>query len=436
MDVLTWVFYLIPCALLLIWHARRRRRLELVSVAAQEKTGAAEPASIHPAINPTRCIGCKSCIKACPEQAHHDVLGLIGGRAVLVSPGDCIGHGACKTACPVNAITLVFGSERRGVDIPVVTPNFESSVPGMFIAGELGGMGLIRNALEQGRQAMESIAARRSGGAAKANGTLDVLIVGAGPAGFAATLTAKAKGMRYVTVEQESLGGAVFQYPRGKLVMTAPATVPLLGKVNFRQTSKEALLQFWTDAEKKTDIKINYRERVEEIARNGDSFTVKTSKATYETRSVLLAIGRRGTPRKLGVPGEELPKVVYRLIDPEQYAGQQVLVVGGGDSALEAAASIAEAGSGGVVLSYRGAEFDRAKARNKERIQSAASCGKMKVFMKSAIKQIDAKAVAIEHEGSTVAVDNDAVIVSAGGVLPSEFLKRIGINVETKRGQE
>ena len=436
MDVLTWVFYLIPCALLLIWHARRRRRLELVSVAAQEKTGAAEPASIHPAINPTRCIGCKSCIKACPEQAHHDVLGLIGGRAVLVSPGDCIGHGACKTACPVNAITLVFGSERRGVDIPVVTPNFESSVPGMFIAGELGGMGLIRNALEQGRQAMESIAARRSGGAAKANGTLDVLIVGAGPAGFAATLTAKAKGMRYVTVEQESLGGAVFQYPRGKLVMTAPATVPLLGKVNFRQTSKEALLQFWTDAEKKTDIKINYRERVEEIARNGDSFTVKTSKATYETRSVLLAIGRRGTARKLGVPGEELPKVVYRLIDPEQYAGQQVLVVGGGDSALEAAASIAEAGSGGVVLSYRGAEFDRAKARNKERIQSAASCGKMKVFMKSAIKQIDAKAVAIEHEGSTVAVDNDAVIVSAGGVLPSEFLKRIGINVETKRGQE
>ena len=436
MDVLTWVFYLIPCALLLLWHARRRRRLELVSVAAQEKTGAAEPASIHPAINPTRCIGCKSCIKACPEQAHHDVLGLIGGRAVLVSPGDCIGHGACKTACPVNAITLVFGSERRGVDIPVVTPHFESSVPGMFIAGELGGMGLIRNALEQGKQAMESIAARRSGGAAKANGTLDVLVVGAGPAGFAATLTAKAKGMRYVTVEQESLGGAVFQYPRGKLVMTAPATVPLLGKVNFRQTSKEALLQFWQDAEKKTDIKINYGERVEDIARNGDSFTVKTSKATYETRSVLLAIGRRGSPRKLGVPGEELPKVVYRLIDPEQYAGQQVLVVGGGDSALEAAASIAEAGSGGVVLSYRGAEFDRAKARNKERIQSAASCGKMKVFMKSAIKQIDAKAVAIEHGGSTVAVDNDAVIVSAGGVLPSEFLKRIGINVETKRGQE
>jgi thioredoxin reductase (NADPH) len=430
MDTLSYLIYLIPAALLLVWHVLRRRRLEHRSMAAQEKTGAAEPASIHPAINPARCIGCSSCIKACPEQAHHDVLGLVGGRAVLVSPGDCIGHGACKTACPVDAITLVFGSERRGVDIPLVSPSFESTVPGMFIAGELGGMGLIRNALEQGRQAIEAIAERRAGG----NGLLDVVIVGAGPAGFAATLTAKAKGMRYVTLEQESLGGAVFQYPRGKLVMTAPAAVPLLGKVSFRQTSKEALLEFWQEAERKTDIRINYRERVEDITRADGVFTVKSSKGTYQTRSVLLAIGRRGTPRKLGVPGEELSKVVYRLIDPEQYAGQQVLVVGGGDSALEAAASIAEAVGGGVVLSYRGAEFDRAKARNRDRIESATRGGKLRLLMKSSVKQIDAQAVAIEHEGAMVNVRNDAVIVSAGGVLPSDFLKRIGIMVETKHG--
>ena len=431
LDSLSYLVYGIPCVLLLVWHVLRRRRLERRSVVAQQKTGAAEPASLHPLINPTRCIGCSSCLKACPEQEHHEVLGLIGGRAVLVSPGDCIGHGACKTACPVDAITLVFGSERRGVDIPLVSPNFESSVPGMFIAGELGGMGLIRNALEQGRQAVEAIAARRGRGG---NGTLDLVIVGAGPAGFAASLTAKAKGLRYVTLEQESLGGAVFQYPRGKLVMTAPAMLPLLGKVNFRQTSKEALLQFWQEAERKTGVTINYRERVEDIARNGETFTVKTSRNSYPTRSVLLAIGRRGTPRKLGVPGEELPKVVYRLIDPEQYAGQQVLVVGGGDSALEAAASIAESGGGGVVLSYRGADFDRAKARNRDRIQNAANGGVLKVLMKSNVKQIESEKVAIEQEGATVSVRNDAVIVSAGGVLPSDFLKRIGINVETKHG--
>jgi thioredoxin reductase/NAD-dependent dihydropyrimidine dehydrogenase PreA subunit len=430
MDLLTIALYGTPVAAF-VWHMRRRRRLERQSAKAKEKTGAAEPASLHPVIS-DRCIGCASCLKACPEQAHHTVLGLLNGRAHLVSPGDCIGHGACKTACPVDAITLVFGSERRGVDIPLVTPTFESTVPGIFVAGELGGMGLIRNALEQGKQAIEAIVQRRrpAGG-----DQLDVLIVGAGPAGFAATLTAKAKNMRYVTVEQESLGGAVFQYPRGKLVMTAPATVPLLGKVNFRQTSKEALLQYWTEAERKTGIKINYRERVEDIARTGDGFTVKTNRGTYSTRSVLLAIGRRGTPRKLGVPGEQLPKVVYRLIDPEQYTGQHVLVVGGGDSALEAAASIAEAGGeGGVVLSYRGAEFDRAKGRNKDRVQAAAKSGRLQVLMKSNVKTIEAGSVAIEHAGEMVQFRNDAVIVSAGGVLPSEFLKRVGIEVETKYG--
>jgi len=432
MNSLTmYLIYGLPGLVLLVMHVRRRRRLEALSVKALEH--AAEPASLHPVIDPARCIGCASCVKACPEQAHHTVLGIVDGRAVLVSPGDCIGHGACKTACPVDAIRLVFGSERRGIDIPILTPTFESTVPGIFIAGELGGMGLIRNALEQGRQAVEVIAEKRKAG----DDRLDLVIVGAGPAGFAATLTAKAKGLRCVTVEQESLGGAVYQYPRGKLVMTAPATVPLIGKVNFRQTSKEALLQFWQEAERKTGVKINYKERVEEITRVGDGFTVKTNRGTYPTRSVLLAIGRRGTPRKLGVPGEELPKVVYRLIDPEQYKGQHVLVVGGGDSALEAAASIAESGGGGgVVLSYRAAEFDRAKARNRERINAAAKNGQLQIMMKSNVKQIDAESVAIEGNGGISKVRNDAVIVSAGGVLPSEFLKRVGITVETKHGTE
>ena len=430
MQALTYLVYGLPGAALLLWQFRRRRRLERQSRAVLEHTGAAEPASLHPVIDPARCIGCGSCVKACPEQEHHNVLGILDGRAHLVSPGDCIGHGACRQVCPVNAITLVFGSERRGVDIPLVTPKFESTVPGMYIAGELGGMGLIRNALEQGRQAVEAIAQRRVAGG---KGGLDLVIVGAGPAGFAGALTAKSMNLRCVTLEQESLGGAVFQYPRGKLVMTAPATVPLLGKVNFRQTSKEALLEFWQEAERKTGVQINYRERVEDIVRERDGFLVKTNRGSYATRSVLLAIGRRGTPRKLGVPGEELPKVVYRLIDPEQYAGQEVLVVGGGDSALEAAASIAESG-GAVVLSYRGADFDRAKAGNRDRVRRVADAGQLRVLMSSNVKQIEREAVALDRKGELIEVRNDAVIVSAGGVLPSDFLRRIGIGVETKYG--
>jgi thioredoxin reductase/NAD-dependent dihydropyrimidine dehydrogenase PreA subunit len=430
LDWLTYLVYGVPCAALLLWQVLRRRAFERRSTEIHERSRGAEPASLHPVINPARCIGCGSCVKACPEQEHHEILGIVGGRATLINPGDCIGHGACKAACPVEAITLVFGTERRGVDIPLLTPSFESSVPGIFIAGELGGMGLIRNALEQGRQAIEAIRARgRASG-----GQLDVVIVGAGPAGFSASLTAMAEGMRYVTLEQESLGGAVFQYPRGKLVMTAPATVPLIGTVNFRQTTKEQLLEFWRAAERKTGVKINYQEHVEDITREASGFVVRTKRTEYRARSVLLAIGRRGTPRKLSVPGEDLPKVVYRLIDPEQYAGQQVLVVGGGDSALEAAASIAESGGGGVVLSYRGEAFDRAKSRNRERVQKAADAGMLQVLLKSNVKQIAPQQVSIELNGELRTVQNDAVIVSAGGVLPSDFLKRIGVTVETKYG--
>ena len=431
-TTLVYLFYGLPSLLLLGWYLRRRSLLERRSAAARDtahEAGLSEPPSLHPVVDPARCIGCGSCVKVCPEQPLHQVLGIVGGRAELVGPADCIGHGACKTACPVEAISLVFGTERRGVEIPVLTPNFETSVPGIYVAGELGGMGLIRNALEQGRQAVEAICSRRSRGGDR----LDLVIVGAGPAGFAASLTALSKRLNTVTLEQESLGGAVFQYPRGKLVMTAPATVPLVGEIDLRQTSKEALLDFWREVERKTGIAVNYRERVEDIVRDGPGFIVKTTRTEYRTHSVLLAIGRRGTPRKLGVTGEELPKVVYRLIDPEQYAGQNVLVVGGGDSALEAAASVAECGAG-VVLSYRGDAFARAKQANRLRISAAERDGTLRVMLHSNVQRILAEAVAIEREGRVFAVKNDAVIVSAGGVLPTDFLRRVGIEVEAKFG--
>ena len=433
MEYLSYLVYALPLLLMLAWLARRRRRLERRSVethATARAAGLIEPVSLHPVIDPAICIGCGSCVKACPEQPEHQVLGLIGGRAHLVSPTDCIGHGACKASCPVNAITLVFGSERRGVDIPLLSPRFETTVPGIFVAGELGGMGLIRNALAQGRQAVEAIHEQR-----RRNGEqFDVVIVGAGPAGFSASLTAMAKKMRFLTLEQDSLGGCVFQYPRRKLVMTAPADLPIIGKVNFRQTSKEELLEFWRQVEIKTGLRVSYRERVENVERANGGFIVQTTRAQYHTKSVLLSTGRRGTPRKLGVEGEELPKVVYRLIDPEQYSGQRVLVVGGGDSALEAAASVADLGNAQVTLSYRGEALSRAKPRNRDRIAAAEGGRRLRVMLNSNVRLITPASVVIEQEGILEETPNDAVIVSAGGVLPTEFLRRIGINVETKYG--
>src|SRR6202171_2735362 len=432
MDVSLTIYAVVMAAITAVYVWRQRRIHQRHNQTLQDTiaAGMTEPASLHPLIDESKCLGCGACVKACPETSHHDVLGLINGKAVLIGPTDCIGHGACKTACPFDAITLVFGTARRGLDIPLLKPNFESNVPGIYVAGELGGMGLIKNALTQGQQALEAIA--KAG--VKRPGALDVLIIGAGPAGLAASLAAKKMGLSYETIEQDSLGGAVFQYPRGKLVMTAPVELPIVGKVQFRNTSKEELLKFWTKACDGNGLKIRYRERVESVENKDGAFHVKTSTQQYVASTVLLGIGRRGTPRKLGVPGEELANVVYRLIDPEQYRGQKVIVVGGGDSALEAAASIAELGDTEVHLSYRGEAFQRAKQRNRQRVDAAIAKGQLKVLLNSQIREIRSEDVVLKHSGQEVKLRNDAVIVSAGGVLPNDFLKSIGIEVETKFG--
>lgn len=430
-----YLVYAAPLVIFYAWYLLRRRKLVRTSLATHAETqeaGLTEPASLHPLIDHQKCIGCGSCIKACPEMPKHTVLGLINSKAELVSPTECIGHGACRMACPVDAITLVFGTARRGVELPRVTPWFETNVPGIYVAGELGGMGLIRNAVEQGRQAVAQIVQRRPRGRGD---QLDLVIVGAGPAGFSASLAALEKKLRFVTVDQESLGGCVFQYPRGKVVMTQPATLPLIGKMKLTLTSKEQLLEFWRDAQNRTGLELSCNERVEAVTMDGDGYVVRTTKRELRAATVLLAVGRRGTPRKLGVPGEDAAKVVYRLVDPEQYTGQRVLVVGGGDSALEAAASLAEAGAA-AALSYRGDAFGRAKTRNRERIKAATDAGTLQVLLKSEVKAINADRVVLAHQSRELQLPNDAVIVNAGGILPTDFLKSIGIEVETKWGTE
>jgi thioredoxin reductase/ferredoxin len=423
--------YAVPLLAVWIVYLRRRRKLEIRSRAKRDaaaESGLLEPASLHPEIDPAQCIGCGACVRACPEG---DILGLIDGRAILVEPSECIGHGACRSACPSDAISLVFGTAKRGVDIPHVKDDFQTNVPGIFIAGELGGMGLIRNAIEQGRQAVDSV--RKLDGLGHPH-RYDVVIVGGGPAGFSASLAAMQHGLRFATIEQDSFGGTVAHFPRGKLVMTAPATLPLIGNVKFREISKEKLLEFWGTAARDTGLRIRYGERVEGVAATGGGFEVKTTRATYPTRSIVLAIGRRGTPRKLDVPGEELPKVVYRLVDPAQYRGQNVLVVGGGDSALEAAASIAEEPGTTVTLSHRGESFSRAKMKNRERVVAAQQAKRLKLLMPSKVERITESAVELDCAGKRITIRNDVVIVCVGGILPTPFLQNIGIEVQTKYG--
>ncbi|HEB58209.1 MAG TPA: 4Fe-4S dicluster domain-containing protein [Gammaproteobacteria bacterium] len=431
LGFVTTLYIMMPVLLIGFYYIYVKRKEKRVVATLEEarQAGLTEPASLHPLIDENQCVGCAACVTACPEGT---ILGLVRGKAQLIEPTKCIGHGACARACPFQAITLVFGTAKRGVDIPHVDSNFETNIPGLFIAGELGGMGLIRNAVEQGRQAMEAVAKKLAG--MKHGGEHDVIIIGAGPAGFAASLAAHEKKIRYLTIEQDSLGGTVYKFPRGKLVMTAPVKLPMVGKVKFRETRKEILLKFWNEVEKRTGVKIRYREKMEDIQREDGFYRVVTTRGEYTAGCVLLAIGRRGTPRKLGVPGEDVPKVVYSLIDPEQYRNQHVLVVGGGDSALEAATSIAEEPGTTVSISYRSASFSRAKPKNRDKVEAAEKAGRLQVLLSSNVKEIREKEVDIDVDGKLITIPNDAMIVCAGGILPTPFLKKIGIEVETRHG--
>lgn len=434
MSVLTAVAaYAVPAAS--IWgfySVGRARSLSKAREILQNATeaGLTEPPSLHPVIDTDRCIGCNSCALACPEG---NVLGIVDEKANLIDPTRCIGHGACAAACPVDAIQLVFGTETRGMDIPWVDPQFQTNVPGVYIAGELGGMGLIRNAVTQGREAIENIASTLAEDPA-APGDLDVFIVGAGPAGIAASLGATKAGLRFKTAEQDSLGGTVAHYPRGKVVMTAPVDLPLYGTMDFRSVTKEELIGLWTQVIDETGVEIGYNERVVLVEATATGFAIETSGGAYRAKNVLLAIGRRGSPRTLGVPGEDGTNVLYRLRDPEDHFGKKVLVVGGGDSALEAAMSMAETGQIEVTLSYRGEAFSRARKQNRDRVLEMAANGQIDLMLGSEVKEIAENVSILKCNGAQEEIPTDVVIVCAGGVLPIPLLEKMGVEIERKFG--
>ena len=397
-------------------------------VAVAKEEGLFEPVSLYPHINLNACIGVGACITECPEK---DILGIVDGIATVINTSNCVGHGACFHACPVEAITLRIGTETRGVDLPHVSENFETNTKGIYIAGELGGMGLIKNSVEQGQQAMENIVKNKK--TSKQN-VLDVVIIGAGPAGISATLSAKEHGLSSITLEQDSLGGTVYTFPRAKIVMTSPMNLPLYGKAKLYDTSKDELLQLWNKVIAEHDLKIVENTKVERITPLQDNtFKVVTANGDeYICNNVLLAIGRRGTPRKLNIPGENSQKVAYRLLEPERISGKKIIVVGGGDSAVESAMLLKD--DNDVILSYRKDKFARIKPKNKEKIDEALADKTLTAIFNSNIVSINEQSIMIKVDGeeNPKRLENDQIFIFAGGEMPTKFLQNAGVEI-TKR---
>ena len=382
------------------------------------------PRAQHPHIDVNFCIGCQSCTHVCPEG---DVLAMLGGKAAIVNGYKCIGHSLCAEACPVGAITMVMASPSMSADLPRLTPEFETNIPNLFIAGELGGLALIKNAVNQGRECIDTIARRLAGTRSGNEDIHDVVIIGAGPAGISASLRAIEKKLKFVTIEKDEVGGTVAKYPRQKLVMTSPVEFPMYGKFEKLQLSKENLLAFWDMVLNRADFNAVTGEKIENIQKVGDVFTITSANNQYRARAVILALGRAGDPRKLGVKGEELPKVMYRLIEADHYVNKKVLIVGGGDSAVEAAMGLARQVGNEVTLSYRQAQFSRIKDRNAKRIEEDMRAGKLKVLFNSSPLEFRSDTVVLQVNGQTQEIPNDFVWIFAGGTPPNDFLKKIGV---------
>jgi len=431
-NILIYSLAAFLCIGVVVFYLRKKRKESRIvdeKIRKAKEEGLHEPVSLHPYVDTSKCIGTGACVAACPEK---DILGLLKGKATVINASRCIGHGACFHACPTEAISLRIGTENRGVELPHINQNFETNVPGIFIAGELGGMGLIKNAVEQGRQAVENIVKTIN---KQHKAEWDLIIIGAGPAGISGALTAKKHGLKFLVLEQDTLGGTIFTFPRKKIIMTSPMDLPLYGKVKLYETTKSELLSFWQTALDKNKIAINENSKVETIVPENDIYKVVTMLGEqFTSLRVLISIGRRGSPRKLNVPGEMSEKVAYRLLDPEAISGKHIIVVGGGDAAVESALLLADRNH--VTLSYRNEVFNRIKPQNSMALNKAMAEGKLEVMLKTNIVSIDAETVILANsrDSRNIKIQNDLVYIFAGGELPTQFLEKAGIKITKKFG--
>ena len=382
-----------------------------------------------PQINTATCLGCYACVDACP----FDVLEIQRYVAVVTRPADCCGAILCQQVCPNDSLQITEGAKVEGR--PRVDEHLESKdAPGVFLAGDLTGLPLIKNAIAQGAQTITRIAKLPRGH--REAGTVDVAILGAGPAGISAALRAHELGLSYVVLEQGSVASSIRSFPRGKLVFDQPLAMPVEGALWLRESTKEELLAQWTRIVRTHRLAILEGHRVTSIARSGAAFvlTAKThdGERAFAATRLVLAIGRRGTPRLLDchiASGAEA-KVSYAVADARSFAGKRVLIVGLGDSAMEVACAIARQPGTSVTISCRGKDFARGKARNIAEVKALAAKNKLRLAFETEVERVDPATVMLRTNEGREEIANDLVVVLIGGVPSWDLVRAAGVSLD------
>jgi thioredoxin reductase (NADPH) len=436
-----------------------RIQLTPAEIEKYDKNGPAYP---HPVIITERCIGCHACVEACP----HDVLTIINGTAAVAARDLCMEDTACQVECPVNPKACIVVNTSKKIPkrkVPTRDAKFMTNVAGCFIIGDVSGTPLIKNAANEGADVIKFIEEDLKGAPPEPKAELDVAIIGAGPAGLSAAVIAQQAGLKYACVEQDKVLATIEAYPANKYVHFKPGTMVSRGGIDVggEGLQREVILESWKQTMLSIGARVNELESCKAVERaaDGDYFTVKTAKgaakepAEYRARRVVLALGNRGTPMKLGVKGEDMeierdgrrqPKVNYRLADPEEFKRKRMIVVGAGNSAIEAAVDLVARRSGDQIT-YRGDDEinevtlvirsdikNDLKFTNKLQVFQCIDDGKIKVMFGTAIKEIRDDEVVLMNARSKEdkgTIKNDFIFALIGGERPSKFLESIGITI-------
>ena len=459
-----------------------------------EKLKAEGPPYPHPVIDPVLCIGCHACVEACP----HDVLAIVNGISTPIALDQCMEDTSCQVECPTNPKACIVINTTKVIPqrkVPARDSRFMTNVPGIYLIGDVSGVPLIKNAINEGAQVIDHITEELGREPSKTEASYDVAVIGIGPAGLSAAVIARQRGLRCIAIEQDKVASTIANYPAGKYVFFKPDTVEPHGGISAAGAGdqKEKIIESWMTTMMQTGLKVNEDETCKDIKKDQGFFNVITERgkakepAVYAVRRVILAIGNRGTPMKLKVPGEELKvhfgpnvkqprdcpkcgkqlsgasnacphcgvavtdrtskpytdeKVKYKLTDPADYSGKKCIIVGAGNSAIEAAVDLCGLKRSGnriefvrdndVTLVIRSDFKGDLKLGNKINVYDCMDAGRLKVLFRTEIKEIKANEVVlmdVRAKTETARLANDYVFALIGGDRPTRFLEGLGIKV-------